>query len=100
MARKYKTENGRQLKAITSYYDGRVISSPAESDLPDAVRTAIVFLIYLDPAILVRGDIGCSWVDYYYYKGGVITVGIVANVIWIAASALIGMTCFKKRELH
>jgi hypothetical protein len=23
--RKYKTENGKQLKAITSYYDGRVI---------------------------------------------------------------------------
>ena len=25
MARKYKTENGKQLKAIRSYYDGRVI---------------------------------------------------------------------------
>ena len=25
MARNYKTENGRQLKAIRSYYDGRVI---------------------------------------------------------------------------
>jgi hypothetical protein len=25
MARKYKTENGRRLKAIRSYYDGRVI---------------------------------------------------------------------------
>lgn len=25
MARNYKTENNRQLKAIRSYYDGRVI---------------------------------------------------------------------------
>ncbi len=81
------------------YYDGRVISSPEESDLPEAVRTAIVFLIYLDPAILVRGDIGSSWVDYYYYKGGTITVGIVANVIWILASTAIGLVVFKKREV-
>jgi len=25
MARNYKTENGKQLKAIRSYYDGRVV---------------------------------------------------------------------------
>ena len=79
--------------------DRKVLSAP-ESDLPKPVHYALVTLIYLDPALTVRGNLGYGGNNYFYYSGGVIFIEMAANMLWIAASTMIGMACFKKRELH
>ena len=82
------------------YFGDRKIVSASENDLPVTVRTALVTLIYLDPALSVRGELGYGGANYYYYHCGASFLELAANVIWIAASAWIGIACFKKRELH
>ncbi|MBR4913869.1 MAG: ABC transporter permease subunit [Clostridiales bacterium] len=82
------------------YFGDRKIVSSSENDLPVTVRTALVTLIYLDPALSVRGELGYGGANYYYYHCGAYFLELAANVIWIAASAWIGIACFKKRELH
>ena len=95
-------ENRFILSKLTSevyWGDKKVLSSP-ENDLPKPVQSAIVTLIYLDPALTVRGNLGYSGNNYVYYSSGVVFIEMAVNMIWIAVSTLIGMACFKKRELH
>ena len=82
------------------YFNGRKVISSYKFDLPAPVVTAIVTLIYLDPAFPVRGGIGIATADYLFYKSGIYAIVLASNVLWIAASSFIGMACFKKRELH
>ena len=79
--------------------DRKVLSKP-ECDLPKPVQVALVTLIYLDPALTVRGMLGYGGYNYMYYRFGVLFLESAANVIWIAASAWIGMACFNKREVR
>ena len=86
--------------AFETYLGDRKVLSAPESDLPKPVHFALVTLIYLDPALTVRGNLGYSGYNYIYYSGGVLFIEMAANMIWIAASTVIGITRFKKRELH
>ena len=88
-----------KLTMETYFGDKKVLSAP-ESDLPKPVRFVLVTLIYLDPALSVRGYLGYGGNNYIYYSSGVLFIEMAANMIWIAVSTLIGMACFKKRELH
>ena len=82
------------------YFNGRKIISSCEFDLPPALSTALMTLIYLDPALVLRGGIGFAVTDYLYYKSGIYVIVLACNALWIAAGTCIGMTFFKKRELN
>ena len=95
-------ENRFILSKLTSevyWGDKKVLSSP-ESDLPKPVHFALVTLIYLDPALTVRGYLGHIGNNYVYYSSGVIFIEMAVNMLWIAVSTMIGIACFKKRELR
>ena len=82
------------------YYEGRKIISGQESDLPVPLKTAVVTLIYLDPVFMERGGVGMASAEYMYYKSGIPAITIACNALWIAVSSCIGITFFKKRDLH
>ena len=95
-------ENRFVLSKLTfeTYLGDRKVLSAPESNLPKPVHFALVTLIYLDPALSVRGNLGYSGHNYIYYSGGVLFIEMAANIFWITLSTLIGMIWFKKRELH
>lgn len=95
-------ENRFVLSKLTfeTYLGDRKVLSAPESDLPKPVHFVLVTLIYLDPALSVRGNLGYSGHNYIYYSGGVLIIEMAANIFWITLSTLIGMIWFKKRELH
>ena len=82
------------------YFGDRKIISADENNLPKALRTTIVTLIYLDPALTVRGELGYGGNNNICFRSGALFIESVANTLWIVASAGIGITLFKKRELH
>ena len=82
------------------YYEGRKIISGQESDLPVPLKTAVVTLIYLDPVFMERGGVGLASAEYIYYSNGIPAITIACNALWIAVSTCIGITFFKKRDLH
>lgn len=95
-------ESKMDLSTLSSevYFGDRKIMSANESTLPAALRNTIVTLIYLDPALTVRGELGYGFNNYIFYRNGVSFIELAANVLWIAASTGVGITLFRKRELH
>lgn len=83
-----------------TYFNGKRIISSHDTDLPETAQHVLVTLIYLDPVLIVRGGAGIASAEYMYYKSGIPAITIACNALWIAVSSGIGITFFKKRDLH
>ena len=81
------------------YYDGKVILAFGfDENFPEAFRYVMLAAIYADP-VMVK-SMSFSFVPYLLARDGVLYLSMGVNVFWTILATGIGVSVFRKREIH
>ena len=85
------------------YYEGEEINIFAESNLNPVIRYSLEMAVFLNPASVYQFTFNFEEMvlpPYMICRDGLAAVNIACNIIWITLSSGIGVTVFRKREIH
>ena len=80
---------------------GEMILGDSESDMDPAIKKAFLTAIYLSPTSTIHCLQYCmSGNEYILTRGGLVTVNIATDILWLVISTAAGYLIFRKRELN
>lgn len=82
-----------------TFYKGNELKISSEGYVDPVKKFARMAIIYMDPLVVQRFE-SFGLEAYTCCRDGLMAIELANNVFWILASTSIGITFFKKRELH